>query len=79
MREIVTLEFGPTLVTCVEDVIDRIDKIVGISNDHSLLARGASETQAQIGNEVAVARSQPYYLDTCPCHAALEFQQRQQA
>jgi Cof subfamily protein (haloacid dehalogenase superfamily) len=62
-REILTIGFHPTVVTGFEDVIDRIDKIVGVSSDHALLACVESEVQALAGKEAAVARSQPYYLD----------------
>ena len=71
-REIVTLEFGPTLVTSFEDVIDRNEKIVGVSNDHSLLARVASEAQALVGKRGRGRAISAPLSRHAPCHAALE-------
>jgi Cof subfamily protein (haloacid dehalogenase superfamily) len=62
-REILSVGFAPTVVASFEDVIGRIDKIVGVSNDDSLLARAEAEALALAGREAAIARSQPYYLD----------------
>ncbi|WP_371420252.1 Cof-type HAD-IIB family hydrolase [Tardiphaga sp.] len=39
------------------------DKIVGVSDDHALLARLDSEITAALGQDATVGRSQPYYLD----------------
>ncbi|MFZ2982544.1 MAG: HAD hydrolase family protein, partial [Sphingobium sp.] len=39
------------------------DKIVGVSDDHALLARLDGEIAAALGQDVTVGRSQPYYLD----------------
>lgn len=41
----------------------RIDKIVGVSDDHDLLRRLEARTREMIGARATVARSQPYYLD----------------
>ena len=62
-RERVAVGFEPTVVQGFEAVIDRIDKIVGVSDDHALLARVEAEAQALIGADAAIQRSQPYYLD----------------
>ena len=62
-REIVTVGFHPMVVTGFEDVIDRIDKIVGVSNNFALLARVESEARVLAGKQAAIARSQSYYLD----------------
>jgi len=62
-RERRTVGFAPTMVDGFEDVIDRIDKIVGVSDDHPRLARVEAEAQALIGARAEIARSQPYYLD----------------
>jgi hypothetical protein len=58
-----TVGFDPTVVGTFDDLIGRIDKIVGVSNDHALLARVESEAQTLIGEKAAIMRSQPYYLD----------------
>jgi Cof subfamily protein (haloacid dehalogenase superfamily) len=41
----------------------RIDKIVGVSDDHELLAQLEEQAKSMIGARATVARSQPYYLD----------------
>ena len=41
----------------------RIDKIVGVSDDHELLARLEKQAKSMIGARATVARSQLYYLD----------------
>jgi hypothetical protein len=58
-----TIGFGPTVVAGFEDVIARIDKIVGVSDDHDLLARLEGELRQALDGEAEVQRSQPYYLD----------------
>ena len=58
-----TIGFGPTVVGGFDDVMDRIDKIVGVSDDHGLLARlgvGLGET---LKDGAEVQQSQAYYLD----------------
>lgn len=44
-------------------LLDHADKLVGVSDDHALLASIEAETQAALGTRATVARSQPYYLD----------------
>jgi len=61
--ERLTLGFGPTQVDGFEDVIDRIDKIVGVSDDHVRLAQVESEARQLLGVAAAIQRSQAYYLD----------------
>lgn len=39
------------------------DKIVGVSHDHTLLARLDGQIAAALGQDATVGRSQPYYLD----------------
>lgn len=41
----------------------RIDKIVGVSDDHELLRRLEERAKEMIGARATIARSQPYYLD----------------
>jgi Cof subfamily protein (haloacid dehalogenase superfamily) len=61
--ERLTVGFDPTVVAGFDDVIGRIDKIVGVSDDLALLARVEAEAQALIGAKASILRSQPYYLD----------------
>ncbi|THD53627.1 HAD-IIB family hydrolase, partial [Phenylobacterium sp.] len=65
-RERRALGFGPTVVGDFDDVLARIDKIVGVSDDHDHLAAVEREMQAQIGGDANALRSQPYYLDITP-------------
>ncbi len=41
----------------------RIDKIVGVSDDHALLVELETRAKAIAGADATIARSQPYYLD----------------
>lgn len=53
----------PVLVADFSALTARADKIVGVSDDHALLARLGGEVAASLGSAATVARSQPYYLD----------------
>lgn len=61
--ERLTLGFGPTRVDGFEDVIERIDKIVGVLDDHARLAQVETEARRLLGETAMIQRSQPYYLD----------------
>jgi Cof subfamily protein (haloacid dehalogenase superfamily) len=58
-----TVQFPPTVVADFGDSLDRAAKIVGVSADFALLARCEAATQALLGGQASVARSQNYYLD----------------
>ena len=62
-RERAAIGLPPQVVDGFEDVIGRIDKIVGVSDDHELLARAESQAQSRWGEAATIQRSQPYYLD----------------
>ena len=62
-REEWTVKFPPTVVSTYEGLLDRVVKIVGVSDDHEAMARGVTEVQRQFGQHVSAALSQPYYLD----------------
>jgi Cof subfamily protein (haloacid dehalogenase superfamily) len=62
-REQWTVGFAPTVVPDFAAHLQRVAKIVGVSDDHSAVARCAADVQADHGNHVSAARSQPYYLD----------------
>jgi Cof subfamily protein (haloacid dehalogenase superfamily) len=59
----------PMVVDGFESVITRIDKIVGVSDDHPLLATLESDARAQLGQTATIQRSHPYYLDVTHAHA----------
>jgi Cof subfamily protein (haloacid dehalogenase superfamily) len=62
-REKMTLGFEPKVVERFDDVIDRIDKITGMSDDFARLASVEAEARAMVGSAATIIRSQPYYLD----------------
>jgi Cof subfamily protein (haloacid dehalogenase superfamily) len=62
-REQWTVKFAPTVVDNFNDVIGGAVKIVGISDDHDLVARCEKDVQDALGGKASAARSQPYYLD----------------
>ncbi|HEY7300841.1 MAG TPA: Cof-type HAD-IIB family hydrolase [Xanthobacteraceae bacterium] len=62
-REAWTVQFEPKVVTTFDDHLDKVAKIVGISDDHDLVQRCEADAQAQFGGRATANRSQPYYLD----------------
>lgn len=62
-REEWTVKFPPTVVPTYEGLLDRVVKIVGVSDDDETMARCVTEVQQQFGQRVSAALSQPYYLD----------------
>jgi Cof subfamily protein (haloacid dehalogenase superfamily) len=62
-REQWTVKFPPTIVADFTPALDRTVKIVGVSDDHDLVARCERDVQEALGADASAARSQPYYLD----------------
>jgi Cof subfamily protein (haloacid dehalogenase superfamily) len=62
-REQWTVKFTPTLVADFAAALASAVKIVGVSDDHDLVARCEREAQDALGASASAARSQPYYLD----------------
>src|SRR5215510_9088933 len=62
-REAATVQFPPTVVPTFDGLLNRVVKIVGVSDDLDSVARCESAAQAKFGAHVSAARSQPYYLD----------------
>jgi Cof subfamily protein (haloacid dehalogenase superfamily) len=62
-REQATVQFAPAVIADLHAVVDGAVKIVGVSEDHDLVARCEAELRERIGDEASAARSQPYYLD----------------
>ena len=58
-----TIGFDPEVVTEFDDVIGRIGKIVGVSDDHDLLAQMEDLLREDLEGRAQVERSQAYYLD----------------
>ena len=62
-REEWTVKFPPVVVPTYDTLLDRVAKIVGISDDYQAVARCEADVRAACGQHVSAARSQPYYLD----------------
>jgi len=62
-REEWTVGFPPRVVPTYDGVLDRVIKIVGVSDDDEAMARCVIEIQQQFGDLLSVALSQPYYMD----------------
>jgi Cof subfamily protein (haloacid dehalogenase superfamily) len=61
-RESRTVRFEPTVIPSFDGVRD-VAKIVGISDDHDLVAATTEQAREKFGDHVSAAQSQPYYLD----------------
>jgi len=63
-REAWTVKFDATVVpTFAGADLDRAVKIVGVSDDHALVAKCEADMEAALGSHASAKRSQPYYLD----------------
>jgi Cof subfamily protein (haloacid dehalogenase superfamily) len=62
-REQWTVKFPPTVVADFGEALEHASKIVGVSDDHALVARCERDAQEALGEAASAARSQPYYLD----------------
>jgi Cof subfamily protein (haloacid dehalogenase superfamily) len=62
-REQWTVGFAPMVVPDFTPHLERVAKIVGVSNDYPAVARCEADVRHDCGDQVSAARSQPYYLD----------------
>jgi Cof subfamily protein (haloacid dehalogenase superfamily) len=62
-REQWTVKFSPIVVPDYAAHLDRVAKIVGVSDDLPAVARCERDMQAWGGARISAERSQPYYLD----------------
>lgn len=62
-REATTVQFQPTVVASYDSLLDRVVKIVGVSDDHDRVERCEAAVDRRLGAHVSASRSQPYYLD----------------
>jgi len=62
-REEWTVKFAPTVVSSFEGLLNRVAKIVGVSDDLEAVGRCERDVRKECGEHVSAARSQPYYLD----------------
>ena len=58
-----TVGFDPVVVADFTAVVDRIDKIVAVSDDTAALSSVEAEARAAWGGQANIERSQAYYLD----------------
>jgi len=58
-----TVRFDERVVDSFEPYVAQAGKLVGVSNDHDLLAAAESELQRILGETANAKRSQLYYLD----------------
>jgi Cof subfamily protein (haloacid dehalogenase superfamily) len=61
-RESNTVAFEPKVVDSF-DGVTAVAKIVGVSDDHDLVAGTTKQVRDKFGDHVSAAQSQPYYLD----------------
>ena len=57
------MKFPPTVVPNLEPALATAYKVVGVSEDHELLARCETEMRPRSAAGASASRSQPYYLD----------------
>jgi Cof subfamily protein (haloacid dehalogenase superfamily) len=63
-REASTVKFEPVVVERYADSdLDQAVKIVGVSDDHALVAKCEADAAEALGSNASAKRSQPYYLD----------------
>ncbi|RDE07083.1 Cof-type HAD-IIB family hydrolase [Sphingomonas aracearum] len=62
-REIQSANQEPVVGAEWKELLGKADKIVGVCDDHDLLAALEQQVADALGREATVARSQPYYLD----------------
>lgn len=65
-REKLSAGVDPVIVADLAPLAQRADKIVGVSEDHALLARLDPEIAAALGSGATVVRSHAYFLDVTP-------------
>jgi len=62
-REQWTVKFPPVVSPNIDGLVDRIAKVVGVSDDLEAVKRCEKDVQDATGANASAARSQPYYLD----------------
>lgn len=62
-RETRVIRFSPRRVADFEDQMNRVAKIVGVTDDPAVMARLESDLKREFADRLSVSRSQPYYVD----------------
>jgi hypothetical protein len=62
-REQWTVKFAPVVVPGFDGLLEKVAKVVGVSDDLEAVQHCEKDTQQACGDQASAARSQPYYLD----------------
>jgi Cof subfamily protein (haloacid dehalogenase superfamily) len=62
-REQWTVKFEPVVTKDLNSLVERVAKVVGVSDDLDAVQRCEKDVQTALGSTASAARSQPYYLD----------------
>ena len=62
-REQWTVKFEPVVTNDLNSLVERVAKVVGVSDDLDAVQRCEKDVQTALGATASAARSQPYYLD----------------
>jgi Cof subfamily protein (haloacid dehalogenase superfamily) len=62
-REQWTVKFAPAIIPSFDGPLQRIAKVVGVSEDLEAVKRCEKDVQDACSDQASAARSQPYYLD----------------
>jgi Cof subfamily protein (haloacid dehalogenase superfamily) len=62
-REAKTVKFAPIVTPDLEDHVENVVKIVGVSPDHAHMEVVEDEARERFGDQLSAARSRPHYLD----------------
>lgn len=62
-REAHTVQFSPKVVESFDGATTGVAKIVGVSDNHDVIAAAGTAAHDKFGDHVSASRSQPYYLD----------------
>ena len=65
-KEKMTIGGEPNVVAAFDDLLGRVGKLVGSSNDHDRMARCEAALATRLGSGTRARRSQAYYLDVTP-------------
>lgn len=62
-RETRVVRFSPRRVADFENQMDKVAKIVGVTDDPTVMAGVETDLKQSLGGRASVSRSQPYYVD----------------
>jgi Cof subfamily protein (haloacid dehalogenase superfamily) len=62
-KETSTVQFDAKVVDSLDGIIENVEKITGVSDDHDLIAKVEQDLKDRFGDHITANRSQPYYVD----------------